>query len=63
MPFSPPNSAVMLAMVKRTSVDQRFTCSPRYSTVRSIATELRPSARKVSRMMSLPPMPNAGVPS
>ena len=52
----------MLAMVKRVSVEKAATPAPRYSTVRSMAAVLRPSTRSVSRMMSLPAMPNPGTP-
>src|SRR5436189_21610 len=37
----------MLAIVKRTSVEKRCTASPRYSTLRSIATVLRPRSPRV----------------
>ena len=62
MPFNPPNSAVMLAMAKRESVESCRTPSPRYSTDRSMATVLRPSSARVRRITSLPPNPNGSCP-
>ena len=51
------------AIVKRTSVDQPAVALPRYSTVRSSATVLRPSSPSVFRMTSLPPNPKPSSPS
>ena len=52
----------MLAMAKRESVESCFTPGPRYSTVRSIATVLRPNKARVLRITSLPPKPNGRTP-
>jgi hypothetical protein len=63
IPFNPPNSAVMLATVKRKSVEKCSKASPTYSTLRSMATVLRPKSPSVFKITSLPVKPNGSRPS